>query len=182
MSYQDLFFGISSVQISHLASKARVLISQIAVRNIRPRRIFLLYTRDMQKKLFLYSAFLIVGIFILNKAAHFFYWYASISQFDMFMHALGGFFVALWGGALLYPLLKGNHWKLWVIVLCAFVLVVGFLWEVFEFSVQGVVRVETIANIPDSLSDMVFDMIGGILGTLFVLWRTARYNREQHAE
>ena len=133
----------------------------------------------MQKKLFIYSALLVVGIFILNKAAHFFYWYSSISQFDMFMHTLGGIFVAVWGAALLYPLLKDQKKAIWIIVLTAFVLIVGFLWEVFEFSVQGIVRVETLANIPDSISDMVFDMIGGILGTFFVLFRLARYNRTQ---
>lgn len=130
----------------------------------------------MQKKLFIYSAYIIVVVFLLNKAANFFYWYVSIPWFDMLMHALGGLFVAVWGSALLFPLLKGQRALLWLIVVTAFVLIVGFLWEVFEFSVQGLVHIETIANIPDSLSDMVFDMIGGILGTGFVLSHLRRYN------
>ena len=130
----------------------------------------------MQKKLFLYSAFLVVGIFLLNKAANTFFWYVSISWFDMLMHTLGGVFVALWGSALLFPLLKGQKALLWVIVITAFVLIIGLLWEVFEFSVQGLPHIETIANIPDSLSDMVCDMVGGVLGTLFVVYRLKRYN------
>lgn len=130
----------------------------------------------MQKKLFFYSAVLVVGIFFLNKAANTFYWYLSIPWFDMLMHTLGGVFVAVWGGALFLPLLKGQKALLWVIVLTAFVLIVGFLWEVFEFSVQGITQLETLANIPDSLSDMVCDMIGGVVGTFFVLSRLRRYN------
>lgn len=113
---------------------------------------------------------------MLHKAATFFYWYSSISQFDMLMHTLGGVFIAVWGSALLYPLLKDQKPILWLIILMALTIVIGFLWEVFEFSVQGLVQVETLANIPDSLSDMVFDMIGGVIGTLFAIWRMKRYN------
>lgn len=130
----------------------------------------------MHKKLFFYSAVLIGIIFVLHKAATFFYWYSSIDQFDMLMHTLGGVFIAVWGSALLYPLLKDQKPILWLIILTALTIVIGFLWEVFEFSVQGLMQVETLANIPDSLSDMVFDMMGGILGTLFAIYRTKRYN------
>lgn len=130
----------------------------------------------MQKKLFIHSAVLIGIIFILHKAATFFYWYSSIHWFDMLMHTLGGVFIAVWGSALLYRLLKDQKPILWCIILLALTIVIGFLWEVFEFSVQGIVQVETLANIPDSLSDMVFDMIGGGIGTLFAIWRTKRYN------
>lgn len=131
----------------------------------------------MQKKLFLYSAGIVVFVFILNKLANLFYWYSSIPQFDMLMHALGGVFIAVWVSALLYPLLRSHHGILWAVITLASVLIVGFLWEVFEFSVQGVMRVETLANIPDSLSDMVFDLIGGVLGVCFVLWKRTRYNQ-----
>lgn len=92
------------------------------------------------------------------------------------MHTLGGIFLAWWGAALLFPLLKGQKALLWMIVLAAFVLIVGFMWEVFEFSVQGIMHLETLANIPDSLSDMVCDMFGGVIGTLFVVSRLKRYN------
>lgn len=130
----------------------------------------------MQKKLFIYSALLGGGIFIVNALANTFFWYVSIPQFDMVMHTLGGVFLAIWGAALLYPMLAPLKPALWMIVLLAFVLIFGFLWEVFEFSVQGLMQVETLANIPDSLSDMVFDFLGGIIGTLFAIVRTKRYN------
>lgn len=130
----------------------------------------------MQKKLFLYSAILVVSIFLLNKVANMFYWYSGIDQFDMFMHTLGGIFLAIWGAALLFALLKDQKPLLWIIVLTAFVLILGFIWEVFEFSLQGIMQLETIANIPDSLSDMVFDMFGGLIGAIFVVSRVKRYN------
>lgn len=130
----------------------------------------------MQKKLFLHSAILVVIIFFLNKVANMFYWYSSIDQFDMVMHTLGGIFLAYWGAALLFSLLKDQKPLLWIIVLTAFVLIMGFAWEVFEFSVQGIMHLETLANIPDSLSDMVCDMFGGMIGALFVVSRVKRYN------
>ncbi len=131
----------------------------------------------MKKKLFFYSAMMAVGIFLLNKLASSFYWYSAMPQFDMVMHTLGGVFIAIWGGALLYGAVKDSKAIVQMIVLCALVLIVGFLWEVFEFSVQGILRLETLANIPDSLSDMVFDLLGGILGSIFVIIKIKSYNK-----
>jgi hypothetical protein len=135
----------------------------------------------MRKKLFVYSAVLAVGIFLLNKIASFFYWYSAMPQFDMIMHTLGGVFVAIWCAAILFEFLKEQKPIIWIIVLSAMVLIVGFLWEVFEFSVQGIMHLETLANIPDSLSDMVFDLLGGVLGSAFVIIKIKSYNRA-HAE
>lgn len=135
----------------------------------------------MRKKLFFYSAVLAVGIFLLNKFASVFYWYSAMPQFDMIMHTLGGIFIAIWGSAILLPALKNTRPIVWTIVLSALVLIVGFLWEVFEFSVQGIMHLETLANIPDSLSDMVCDLFGGVIGSAFVIIKIKSYNRA-HAE
>lgn len=131
----------------------------------------------MRKKLFFYSAVLVVGIFLLNKIANSFYWYSAIPQFDMLMHTLGGIFIAIWGTAILLPALKDMKPIAWLVILPALVLIVGFLWEVFEFSVQGIMHLETLANIPDSLSDMVCDLFGGFLGSIFVIIKIKSYNK-----
>ena len=131
----------------------------------------------MRKKLFIYSALLAIGIFFLNKIANSFYWYSAMPQFDMVMHTLGGIFIAIWSGALIFESFRDTKPVVWIIVLCASVLIVGFLWEVFEFSVQGIVHLETLANIPDSISDMVCDLFGGVIGSIFVIIKIKSYNK-----
>jgi uncharacterized membrane protein YjdF len=121
------------------------------------------------------SLFLIIIIFILNKVANLFFWYTSIVWFDMMMHFLGGVFVALALGSVLTGYLKNaeNKKVFWVILVS--VLVVGLGWEVFEFSVQELVKVVGLADIPDSLSDLLFDALGAIVGTFFVIRAKNKY-------
>jgi hypothetical protein len=111
-------------------------------------------------------------VFFMNTAANFFFWYSSIWWYDMLMHFLGGLFVAVLAYDLCWHLMKTQR-NLWVkfFFIIAAVLFIGLLWEVYEFGVQDIAKVTGIADIPDSISDLVFDTIGGIFGFLLVSQR-----------
>jgi hypothetical protein len=130
----------------------------------------------MYQSLILKALVLVVAVFFFNVFAYKFYFYASISWYDMMMHALGGVFVALLAGALCARFLKGTSVAHILVCTLMSVFAVGLLWEVFEYTVQGFTRGVPFANIPDSLSDLFFDMIGGFVGTLFVIRASKRYN------
>lgn len=129
----------------------------------------------MRASLIKKALFLILIIFFLHKVAGIFYWYTSIVWFDMVMHFLGGVFLALVAGSLGGSLLKNaSKTKIFAVVLL-FVFVVGIGWEVFEFSVQEIIKIRGLADIPDSFSDLFFDLIGGIVGTFFVISAKNKY-------
>jgi hypothetical protein len=117
----------------------------------------------------------VLGIFFLNKIADYFFWYSSIFWFDMFMHFLGGLFLTLLGGSLFSHIYQKSSALVIVLSVLAWVLLIGLGWEVFEFSVQEIVKVTGLADIPDSFSDLFFDLLGGLFGTLFVISAKKRY-------
>lgn len=127
----------------------------------------------------LVSAAAIVGILLLsmNWLANAFYWYVSIPPFDMYMHMLGGIFVVLIGSAFGLRHILGKRAKEVVIELLLFVFIVGLAWEYYEYLVQFYIKGVHLADISDSISDVICDMVGGILGTVFVLITKRRYNK-----
>lgn len=131
-----------------------------------------------RKKLALSSLFLVVSISILHVVATTFYWYLVIPWFDMLMHTLGGVFLAMFGATIFSEKIKRISRAHIFLLLISIVFLVGFGWEVFEYIVQFVIKGSIqLANIPDSVSDMVCDVVGGVLGFFFVLIQKRRYNR-----
>lgn len=154
-----------------------VIVSRIAVIKKLPCSlvVFLCILVFMRASLSLQSFFLVILIALLHKLANMFYWYASIVWFDMLMHFLGGLFLAFVGGAVLSKVIKNaSRTKIFVLLL-SFVLIVGLGWEVFEFSVQEIIKITGLADIPDSLSDLLFDMIGCVVGAFFVIRAKNKY-------
>lgn len=49
------------------------------------------------------------------------------------------------------------------------VLIVGILWEVFELSVEKLIQFADLVSLRDSVSDIFYDLAGGILGALIGL-------------
>lgn len=137
----------------------------------------LCHTRAMDRKLALTSATLGIGIFLLNAFASVFYIYISTPWFDMLMHALGGVFIAITTAALLAKRLYSKHERFIVLLLTVFI--IGLGWEYYEYLVQFVIKSVDLAKIPDSVSDLICDMIGGTLGATFVILARKRYNTTQ---
>ena len=56
-------------------------------------------------------------------------------------------------------------------------MIVGLGWECFEYIVQNLIKGGQLANLPDSAKDMVMDILGGSISSIFVLRTLKRYNR-----
>jgi hypothetical protein len=118
----------------------------------------------------LWSVTLIFLIWGIHTLASFFYWYDIFPWFDKFMHFSGGFWLAisfLWVTHTYIPEREPPFKKYSFIILL--VLIVSLLWEIYEFGVQGLVSVTTLANLPDSRSDLFFDLLGGTVGYLLAI-------------
>ena len=119
---------------------------------------------------------IILGIFLLNTLAGFLYWYAIFPWFDNMMHFFGGFWVAVatisvfWK---IFSIQKSQILKLVFVVL--WVLFVGLVWEIYEFGVQDLIKVTGIASIPGSISDLIFDTIGGVVAFLIINIKTKHH-------
>jgi len=125
-----------------------------------------------KKKLRLPLVGLVFLILFLNGAALKLHWYSAISWFDMPMHFLGGFWVALF---FIFLLSKEDFsWKFTFKVLGG-VFLIGALWEIFEVSVN-LITVRENFDLPDTFSDLFFDLLGGG-GALFMLKKCFWYNK-----
>ena len=123
----------------------------------------------MQKKILKHIAILIVFIFLVNLLAIKFHWYFTIWWFDMPIHFLGGFFISL---AVLWLYFYRNPWSRFKItpafISLLSVFIIGVLWEIFEFSLDRSLTINLLSPI-DSISDLFFDLSGGIVGTMYML-------------
>lgn len=110
-------------------------------------------------------AFLIVFIFLLNYLAMKFYWYTSIWYFDMILHFMGGFWLALvfmWIFIKDISLINLDDIFLNKNILKIFfgVFLFGIFWEIFEILVNDL-TIQNPFNTLDTISDMFFDLAGG---------------------
>ena len=88
------------------------------------------------------------------------------------VHFMGGVFVAMLTIYILYKrigvsMASKQNLKVLLIILAG-TFVFGFLWEIFEFFVQGGLN-GNLANVTDSVSDMCFDLAGGIFASIMYI-------------
>jgi hypothetical protein len=105
-------------------------------------------------------------------------WYFLKPQYDKFLHFLGGFFVFFVFVTKILQKARLPFTGRQLLVLIFFTLVVGILWEVFEYTVQHFTGMQ-LATIPDSIADVVFDNLGAVVAALmlfFVQDEKKRYN------
>ena len=107
--------------------------------------------------------FLMVFLFLTDALAQKFYWYYSIWWFDMLMHFLGGLWLGL---VFIYFFLPKNITISLILKILAFVFLAGIGWEAFEFYFINYVAQNSF-NILDTISDVLFDLIGGISAVLY---------------
>lgn len=122
----------------------------------------------MQKKLYRLSLFFVSFIFIINFLANKFYWYFAITWFDMLMHFLGGVFISIFAISLFYKKFSESSFKKFITLVLISVLLIGLAWELYEYVVEYFIRDVDLATIPDSFSDLLFDISGGLVGAAFV--------------
>ena len=129
-----------------------------------------------------FLAFLIVAIAVVNGLAEKYYWYwkftvdfppyGIIRWFDMPMHFSGGVWLAgmaVW----LYPLFKTELPRPFskILLICiTTALGVGLTWEIYE-AIISYITVLHINAMLDTLSDLLFDILGGTTVAIFTWWR-----------
>ncbi len=126
-----------------------------------------------RKKLFIFLVILTFFIFLADALANKFYWYYSVWYFDMPMHFFGGFL----SGLIFIFILSSKSFShksptAFILKVLLGVLLIGISWEVFEFSANTYfVKNLFLVNKLDSISDIFFDLAGGIGATLYYLKR-----------
>lgn len=131
----------------------------------------------MYKRLAIVAAIAGVGLCIGNAIATVFYWYTSWWWFDMVMHTLGGMFTAFVCSLVFFKTLRNRSSKQYFITIMLAVFIVGLAWEYYEYIVQFYIKAVHLADITDSISDLICDMFGGGVAVGFVILLRTRYNQ-----
>jgi hypothetical protein len=106
-------------------------------------------------------------ISVMHYAALKFFYYWTISWYDILMHLMGGFLIAL---IAIYILINFFHSailedkKITAILILSFVLIVGLGWELWELFLGFT---DVIADRFDTLIDILMDFIGGYFAFLY---------------
>ena len=111
-----------------------------------------------EERLLKHLVLLMFFIFILDILARQFYWYYSVWYFDILMHFLSGFWVGLF---FLYAFYSRNIFSKKSLTVILYVLVIGILWEVFEFYVHNYMGQDPF-NTLDTITDIFLDLLGGV--------------------
>lgn len=106
-------------------------------------------------------------IFILNTAGSFFGWYTLLPWYDNGMHFLGGAWLGMVSVWLLFPSIRQESFPFLVSMVLIFLGTI--LWEVLEYVIQDITGAPgALANVPDSISDIVFGLAGGFTSIFFI--------------
>ncbi len=125
----------------------------------------------MKRKKFPVSlAILIFFISIVNALATIFSLYWRIRWLDMPMHFLSGFWI---GSVALWFLLQNtrNRYLSVFLISVGAVFIIGSLWELFEFNVNPIVYMAVQNGVTDTVSDMTFDIIGGVVASVYFMFK-----------
>ena len=119
---------------------------------------------------------LIVVIAVVNAFANHYYWYWQMRWFDMPMHFSGGAWIS--GTVIWWRFFSGNfpvviprsfsYIAMWGIGIA---FLVGFGWELYEMIVSQI-TVGHVNAISDTLSDLIFDILGGLVVSVGVWIKT----------
>lgn len=128
--------------------------------------------RRLKLALFIGALGLLIALLHVVAINLLFYW--DIVWFDILMHFLGGFWVALLGLWILAFFTRTDTFTLRAIIVTVltFTIVIGIMWEVFEAS-AGISFVGT-----DQWGDLVTDLIADVLGGIAAgLYASKRYRK-----
>jgi hypothetical protein len=115
-----------------------------------------------------------VIVSVLHYAALTFYFYWTISWFDIAMHLMGGFLMGLIGMFILIKTQKKEIFKnkkVSLMLVLSFVLIIGLGWELWELFVGFT---DIISDRLDTMIDLMMDFIGGYFAFLHIdkkLWK-----------
>lgn len=125
------------------------------------------------KSLMIFMTVLLWVIFGLHLGALHFFWYWTYWWFDILMHFLGG---AWLGGMAILALKRWFPEKVLQrnIVYVASIgaaLLIGGLWEVFEFSLDTFITMR-VNDIADTITDFGMDVAGALTTAIYIIKKT----------
>lgn len=95
--------------------------------------------------------------------------YDKIFWWDVLMHLLSGILLGIFGNAMLNKIQNGKK----VEALTRFLFIIGiacvggFLWEIYEFIADSILRIDCqkvlLTGVSDTMEDMIANLIGGIV-------------------
>ncbi|MBI5077875.1 MAG: hypothetical protein HZB11_00710 [Candidatus Yonathbacteria bacterium] len=127
----------------------------------------------------MFLVLLVVAIAVINGFADTYYWYWTMRWFDMPMHFAGGVWLASFGVWWQYSRrdVVARDFTSLLVICFVFAFGVGLLWELYEAGVSFL-TVGHINAMPDTLSDLLFDTIGGTMVAVLV-WTRAKLRTTQ---
>jgi len=123
----------------------------------------------MPHSLIKHTLFLTFVIGVLDFFANKFYFYWSVSWFDMLMHFLAGVLIAFFVCLFAHYFSKtgfNNKETLWIAI--GFSVAVGFIWEWYELYFELTYLSDGFVYYRDTVSDLFLDVLGTALGFLYV--------------
>ncbi|MEX0918410.1 MAG: hypothetical protein WDZ85_00345 [Candidatus Paceibacterota bacterium] len=114
---------------------------------------------------------------VLNFFAFQYFWYWRFAYFDLGMHFLGGLLIGFIS-VIIYTAWRPDSliFRQLAVMAVAVVLVAGGFWEIFEFSIDTYwaahVNIKSFqvlqSGLTDTLSDLLFDAIGGLTAAVLI--------------
>lgn len=96
--------------------------------------------------------------------------YQRFSRWDKVLHLYGGSVVAVLGFVTVYTLHYTRKVRLSIPLIglftVIFALAVGALWEIGEFSIDNIFARHTQDNLPDTMWDLIYDLVGGTIAAV----------------
>jgi uncharacterized membrane protein YjdF len=117
------------------------------------------------KPLFKRAFLLLIIVGFLNFVATIFYLYWSVWWFDNLLHFLSGACIAI-ACLSFFHLKSGEVWRI-VFIGVFFALLIGIVWEIFEWYFEIVYVEEGLAYVFDTTSDILMDTTGALLASLY---------------
>ena len=123
----------------------------------------------MATKLFKHAFILLLVIATLDILGEVFYLYWSIWWFDTLLHFLSGICVTMGGISVYFYIFKNLTPDTTKIILIglAWIVFIGVIWEIFELYFGITFLSDGITYIRDTSSDLLMDIIGGLVGSLY---------------
>ena len=124
---------------------------------------------------------LVVGIAIFYILGFVFHWNYSVWWYDLFLHFLGGMWVAIAARKhVVGPM--GSIGRMGLILIVALVALVGVTWEIYEFTIDELffeerARWRAQEGNTDTMTDLMMDLLGGVATASFFAHRSYRTNK-----
>ncbi|MEX2090703.1 MAG: hypothetical protein WD989_01050 [Candidatus Paceibacterota bacterium] len=114
--------------------------------------------------------FFLVFIFLINLPGLYYQWYLNYWWFDVVLHFLGGFFIAMFFAAYLDEHILGTSKLKNALVIIGAAMFVGVVWEFAEYIANQTltepfyryfeVRAYFMGDLSDTVNDLTMDMLG----------------------